>query len=235
MKILVNEKTIRRNAKIGQYTTLGSLIILASGMGITFFYPTQVTYSFLALLIGFVSSQVGIYYGNRWGRRPRIDERITAALKGLTKDYTLYHYLTPVSHLLTGPAGVWVIEPYYQRGKIVYEKGKWKQKGGGLLMGYLKMFAQEGLGRPDIEIKADLENLTEYLKKNQPEDHTPPEINAVMVFSDDRAELETEGSPIPVMKIDQLKEFIRKTAKQTPLLPEVQKQVDKLLPAEGIE
>jgi hypothetical protein len=235
MKILVNEKTIRRNAKIGQYTTLGSLIILASGMGITFFYPTQVTYSFLALLIGFVSSQVGIYYGNRWGRRPRIDERITAALKGLTKDYTLYHYLTPVSHLLTGPGGIWVIEPYYQRGKIVYEKGKWKQKGGGLLMGYLKMFAQEGLGRPDIEIKADLENLSEYFKKNQVENQTPLEINAIMVFSDDRAELETEGSPIPVMKIDQMKEFIRKTAKQTPLTPEVQKQVEKLLPAEGIE
>jgi hypothetical protein len=235
MKILVNEKTIRRNAKIGQYTTLGSLIILASGMGITYFYPTQVTYSFLALLIGFISSQVGIYYGNRWGRRPRIDERITAALKGLTKDYTLYHYLTPVSHLLTGPAGVWVIEPYYQRGKIVYEKGKWKQKGGGLLMGYLKMFAQEGLGRPDIEIKADLENLTEYIKKNQAETQVPLEINAIMVFSDERAVLETEGSPIPVMKIDQLKEYIRKTAKQSPLLPEIQKQVEKLLPSEGIE
>ena len=66
--------------------------------------------------------------------RPRVDERLTAALKGLTKDYTLYHFLTPVNHLLVGPAGVWIIEAYYQRGNIVYEGNKWKQKGGGLLL-----------------------------------------------------------------------------------------------------
>ncbi len=234
MKILTHEKNIRRNAKIGQYTSLTSLVILAGGMYVSFVYPTQLYISFVALLVGFILSQVGIYFGNRWGRRPRIDERLTGALKGLTKDYTIYHFLTPVNHLLVGPAGIWIIAPYYQRGTMLYERGKWKQKGGGLMLGYLKVFAQEGLGRPDIETKADLDNLSEYFKKSLGEDQPLPAVNVVMVFTDDRVILQAEGSPIPALKTDQLKEFIRKSAKLTPLSAAEVKRITEVLPDESI-
>jgi hypothetical protein len=235
MKILTNEKTIRRNAKIGQYTSLASLLILAGGMYVSFAYPTQLYISFLALLVGFILSQVGIFFGNRWGRRPRVDERLTNALKGLNKDYTMYHFLTPVNHLLVGPAGVWILAPFYQRGTIVYENNKWKQKGGGFFLSYLKIFAQEGLGRPDIEIKADTENLSNHLTKILGEGQQIPTVNVAMVFTDDRAVVQAEGAPNPAMKIDQLKEFIRKTAKQNPLaLDDVKRVIDEL-PDESIE
>ena len=235
MKILIHEKKVKRNAKIGQYTSLVSLLILAGGMYVSFAYPTQLYISFLALFVGFILSQVGIYFGNRWGRHPRMDERLTLALKGLTKDYTLFHFLTPVNHLLIGPAGIWIIEPYYQRGKIIFEKGKWKQKGGGLLLGYLKVFAQEGLGRPDIETSADLENFHNFIKKSLNDSTELPEIKMVMVFTDEKVELEAEASPIPAMKIDQLKEFLRKTSKQTPITPQEIKRVLDCLPTESIE
>ncbi len=234
MKILTNEKVIHRNARIGQYTSLASLAILAAGMYISFVYKDLVQYSFLALLIGFVLSQVGIFFGNRWGRRPRIDERITAALKGLTKDYTLYHFLTPVHHLLVGPAGVWIISPYYQRGKISFEKGKWKQKGGGLLLGYLKIFAQEGLGNPVMEVGADQESLISELQKKLEKDTPMPAVNSIMVFTDDRVELEANDSPIPAMKIENLKEFLRKTAKQNPVLLQDYSKILGILPEESI-
>lgn len=233
MKILTNEKVIHRNARIGQYTSLASLVILAGGMYISFAYKEEVQYSFLALLVGFVLSQVGIFFGNRWGRRPRIDEKITAALKGLTKDYTLFHFLTPVHHLLVGPAGVWIIAPYYQRGKISFEKGKWRQKGGGLLLGYLKIFAQEGLGNPVMEVGADQDSLISELQKKLGKDTQMPAINSVMVFTDDRVELESEGSPIPAMKIENLKEFLRKAAKQNPVSLQEYSQILGVLPEEG--
>lgn len=235
MKILTNEKTIRRNAKIGQYTSIASLLILAGGMYISFFYPTQIYFSFLALFVGFILSQVGIYFGNRWGRRPRIDEQLTSALKGFTKDYTLYHFLTPVNHLLVGPAGIWIIETYYQRGTIVYDRGKWKQKGGGLLLGYLKIFAQEGLGRPELEIKADLDSLTNVLQKSIPEGQQLPQINTIMIFTNPQAVLQTEDSPVPVMKLEQLKEYLRKIAKQTSFSAADIKLVVDALPTETIE
>jgi hypothetical protein len=203
VKILTNEKTIRRNAKIGQYSSIIALVVLAGGMYISFSRPELFSISAASLLIGFILSQVGIYFGNRWGRHPRMDERLTAALKGLTKDYTLYHFITPVNHLLVGPAGIWIIEPYYQRGKIVYEGNKWKQKGGGLLLGYLKIFAQEGLGRPDLEVQADIDSLASALKKALGEDIPP--VNAVLVFTDERAELAVENARLPTMKIRQAK------------------------------
>jgi hypothetical protein len=235
MKILTNEKTIRRNAKIGQFTSLASLLILGGGMYVSFAYPTQLSISFGALLVGFILSQVGIYFGNRWGRRPRIDEKISAALKGLGKEYTLYHFLTPVNHLLVGPAGIWVIEPYYQRGTISFEKGKWKQKGGGFFLGYLKIFAQEGLGNPGFEVKADLDSLTEAFKKALTDGGEVPPVNAVLVFTDPRAELKTDEAPWPTLKIDQLKTHIRNAAKQNPLPAAEVKRAAAILPEEGVE
>ena len=235
MNVLTQEKAIRRNAKIGQYTSLAALLILAGGMYVSFIYPNLIYISFLSLTVGFVLSQVGIYFGNRWGRRPRVDERLTAALKGLTKDYTLYHFLTPVNHLLVGPAGVWIIEAYYQRGNIVYEGNKWKQKGGGLLLGYLKIFAQEGLGRPDLEMKADTDSLTEALKKALGDGQEIPPIHAALVFTDPRAEIKADDAPIPTIKIEQLKELIRKNAKQDPFPAAEIKRITAVLPSESVE
>ncbi len=228
MKIVLDEKIIKRNTAIGRYSSLVALLILGGGMYVTFAYPDQVTLSFGALLAGFLLSQFGIYFGNRWGRRPRIDERLTAALKGMTKDYTLYHYTAPVSHLLVGPAGVWIIEPYYQRGTITYEKGRWRQKGGGFLLNYLKIFAQEGLGRPDIEIETDSENLKKFLQKEFGE-QIPP-INAVLAFTDDRADLQVQDAPYPALKVGALKEFFRKTAKSQPLPAPEYKRITEALP-----
>lgn len=235
MNVLTHEKAIRRNSRIGQYTSLVALLILAGGMYVSFVYPTLVYVSFLSLTIGFILSQVGIYFGNRWGRRPRVDERITTALKGLTKDYTLYHFITPVNHLLVGPAGIWIIEAYYQRGTIAYEKGKWKQKGGGLFLGYLKIFAQEGLGRPDLDVKADTESLTSAFKKALGDGQEVPPIHAALVFTDARAEIQADDAPIPTVKIEQLKEVIRKAAKQDPFPALEIKRIKTVLPQESIE
>ena len=234
MKLILDEKTIKRNTAIGRYASLVALLILGGGMYVTFAYgddPQFVPISFGALLVGFLLSQFGIYFGNRWGRRPRVDERITSALKGMAKEYSLYHYTAPVSHLIVGPAGVWIIEPYYQRGTITYEKGRWRQKGGGFLLAYLKIFAQEGLGRPDVEIESDTESMKKFFIKELGEENVPP-INAVLVFTDDRAELNIEDAPHPAMKIGELKEFLRKTAKSAPLPTPVYKRIQEALPQE---
>lgn len=236
MKVLTNEKLIQRNTKIGKYTSLAALFILLGGMIASFVWqnnPNAIFLSFGALLFGFILSQIGIYFGNRFGRRPRVDERITAALKGLTKDYTLYHYLTPVNHLLVGPAGIWVIEPYYQRGTITYEKNRWRQKGGGLLLGYLKIFGQESLGRPDLEVETDLDALRTAFKKVFGE-NLPP-LHAALVFYDPRAEIQAENAPHPTLKLDQLKDFLRKRAKENPLPTAELQRILAVLPKESIE
>ena len=152
MKIIRNEKLIKRNGRIGQIAMLSSLLILAGGMFLSFQYPEQVSIYLGALLLGFMLSQIGIFFSNRWGRRPRPDEILDKGLKGLDDKFALYHWSSPASHLLVGPAGVWVLIPYYQRGQISYRRDRWRQKGGNFFM---KIFGQENLGRPDLEISGE--------------------------------------------------------------------------------
>ncbi len=212
MNIVTNESLIKRNAKIGQFGLLGGLLVSATGVYVSFTYPERVGWLFSALLVGYAISQIGIYFTNRWGRRPRPDELLNKALKGLDRSYTIYHYSTPASHVLVGPAGVWVFIPKYQRGTMVYEKGRWRQKGGGLLLAYMRVFAQEGIGRPDLEIKDEVQVLGKYLKQKLGED--APEIRAALVFTSPNATVLADDAPVPTLKVDDLKKFIRDQAKR---------------------
>jgi hypothetical protein len=210
-----NDTLIKRNARIGQVTMFVALAVLAGGMFVSFQYPERSNWSFLALLLGFILSQVGIYFSNRFSRKPRPDELLDQALKGLDKRYALYHYITPATHLLVGPSGVWVLLPYYQRGTITYTKGRWRQYGGGILYQYLKLFAQEGLGRPDMELANQVSALQSLLQKHLPEESLPP-IQAALVFTHPKVEIsipEGETPPAETVKLKDLKDLIRKSGK----------------------
>ena len=216
MKIIKNETLIKRNAKIGQWTSLGALLVLGGGMYLSFTQPELFTYSLVALLLGFTLTQVGMYMGNKFGRSPRPDEKLDAGLKGLQNDFVMYHYTTPASHLLVGPAGVWVVMPYHQRGQVEFKKNRWRMRGGGFLQNYMRIFGQEGLGSADLEIENENRALKKNLLKNMDESEIP-EINALMVFTNDDVAVDAEGSPVPVMKLKQLKDFVRQKAKEKKL------------------
>ncbi len=230
MKIIRNEKLIKRNAKIGQWTSLGALVVLGVGMYISFTRVDLFAYSIAALLVGFTLTQIGMYMGNRYGRRPRLDEKLDAGLKGLPGEFVMYHYTTPASHLLVGPAGIWVIMPYHQRGVVTYKKNRWRISGGGFLQAYMRIFGQEGLGRPDLEIAGEIEALRKYLAKHMDEAQIP-EIRALMVFTSDNVEIEAEGAPLPAMKLKQIKDFFRQKAKEKPITPAQLAAVKAALPS----
>lgn len=227
MKVITNEKMIKRNSRLGQIATLLGLLVLVGGMVVSFTRPTLAGFSWVALLVGFTLSQIGIYFGNRWGRHPRPDELLDQGLKGLNDQYSFYHYATPVAHLLVGPSGLWVILPFYQVGKIVYEKNRWKQKGGGFLQRYLRLFGQEGIGRPDLEAPAEVSAIKSFIKKNLPSEDIP-EPNVALVFINEKAELEVENAPILTLPLKELKNTIRKSAKEKPLSPDRLKEINEL-------
>jgi hypothetical protein len=231
MKIIKNEKLIKRNARIGQYTSLGALAILGVGMYISFTRPELFIWAVAALLVGFTLTQIGMYFGNRWGRSPRPDEKLDAGLKGLTKDYSLYHWTTPISHVLVGPAGIWVLLPYHQRGTVEYRKNRWRNKGGGFLQGYMRIFGQEGLGRPELEAESEINSLRKALAKEMEEDEIP-EIKAVLVFTTEEVEIQAEEAPTPALPLKKLKDFMRQRAKEKPITPAKLESVKSVLPEE---
>ena len=227
MRIVSNEALIRRNARIGQFTSLAGLVVLGGGLYISFRNPEQFALSWGALLMGFALSQIGLYFTNRWGRQPRPDEQLNQALKGLSRSYTLYHYQTPASHLLVGPAGVWVLLPRGQAGTITYERGRWRQKGGGFGLLFRKIFAQEGLGRPDLEVQGEVAAVQRMLNKTLDQEKSPP-IQAALVFTSPAAELQADNAPIPTLPAKKLKEFIRKQAKEKRLSVEKAQKIQEV-------
>jgi hypothetical protein len=211
---ITNEKLIKRNAKIGQFTSLGALVVLGIGLYITFKMPTKFSFSLAALLIGFLMSQIGINFTNRWGRNPRQDDIIDKSLKGLGKEYTIYHYVTPVSHLLTGPAGIWTINPHYQSGTVIYEKNRWRVKGGGFLQSYMRLFGQENIGRPDLETETEIASAKKYLTRVLPEGTEVPEIKAALLFAHPKVELNVAEAPIPAFTPKDIKDFLKEKGKE---------------------
>jgi hypothetical protein len=231
MKIIKNEKLIQRNGKIGSWTSLAALVVLGLGMYISFTRTELFVISLASLLIGFTLTQVGMYMGNKYGRSPRPDEKLDAGLKGLPNEFTIYHYNTPASHLLVGPAGVWVLRPYHQRGQVSFKKNRWRMSGGGFLQSYLRLFGQENIGRPDVEIEGEIHSVKKYLAKQMDESEIP-DIKGLMVFASDEVEIDGEDSPIPALKIKQLKDFMRQKAKEKVLSTEALNKIKSVLSKE---
>jgi hypothetical protein len=221
MKIVSNDKLIKRNTRVGNITSLGSVAVLGIGMYFSFqdkdgkYLPL----TFAALIVGFLLFQIGNYYMNRFGKPPRPDQKLSAALKGMDDKYTLYHFITNIPHLLVGPSGIYCLLPYNQPGNISYNaaKNRWKQSGGNF---FLKTFGGDSLGRPDLDSNYAVSDITKFFeKKGISLGTTVPE--PVLVFINEKASLNTEGFSGGAVTSDKLKEFIRKRAKIAPLSQEL--------------
>ena len=232
MKIIKNEKLIKRNDTIGKATSIVGLAVLVGGMFISWQKPELFNYAILSLLAGFILTQVSIYMGNRFGRSPRPDETLDASLKGLPGDFTIYHYMTPVSHLIVGPAGLWIIMPIRQNGVVTYSKNRWKMSGGGFMQGYMRLFGQEGIGRPDLEAEGQISSLQKELAKRLESENVPP-IQSVLVFTGEQVEVNVEDTPLPAVKVKQLKDFFRQKAKERNINLTDLEKIKSILPAEA--
>jgi hypothetical protein len=236
MKIIKNEKLIKRNAKIGQYSSLAGILVIVGTMVFLIQFArspesasqTNIFILWGVLFVGIALSQISMYFGTRWGRRP--DEALDKGLKGLPGDSVLYHYSSPVPHLIVGSAGLWILLPYHLRGTVSYRKNRWRVGGGGVTQGYLRIFGQETIGRPDIEFSSQASSLEKHLRKNLEEGQVIPPINGVLVFLDDKVEIASDSAPLPAIQVKKLKDFIRKAAKDSQLAPSVVEKVKATLP-----
>lgn len=219
MKIIKNEKLIKRNGTIANYIFLAALATL--GVSIYFSYKQQVSfiYALAALVLIYILMQISTYMTIRFGPSPRLDEKLDAGLKGLPGEFVIYHYTTPVSHLLVGPAGVWILLPYPQGGRVAFRKNRWRNTGGGFIQSYMRLFGVGSLGRPDIDAESEVNSLKKYLSKHMEEGEIP-EISTLLVFTNEHVELEIEEAPLPAMKLKQIKDFIRQKSKEKKVSPE---------------
>lgn len=205
MNVITNETLVKRRAKIGRIASLGGLAILAGGM-VASFQEKYLYLSFVALILGFIISQVGSYNTIRWGRKPRADEVLVRALKGLDRKFTFYHYYLPATHVLVGPTGAFVFLVKFQGGQVSFDGSRWKEKRG--LGKILLFFGQESLGNPSVELELEMRRLAKLITEKRPD--VEPTIRGAVVFANPQVELSLTNPTVPVLKAKQLKPHVRR-------------------------
>jgi hypothetical protein len=206
MEIIRDDNRIAKMRKRSQQATLVGFLFLIGGFVLVFIEIQNLfLFQLLALLVGWIMSQIGIYLAHRYARSPRPDEVLDEAVKPVGRNSRLYHYVLPAPHVLLAPAGPIVFNLKYQSGDITAYDDKWNQKG----IGFRRFFGQEGLGNPARETEKMIAALASYIREHAPEVDEVP-IGALIVFtSKDIKNLDVKGSSIPAMHYSKVKGFLK--------------------------
>lgn len=209
MVVLRDERRIARMKQIGQWASLGGMLLLIGGLVMAFTAlngsSSLVFYQLLALLGGWMLSQLGIYLAHRYVRDPRPDQVLDQQVKKVARDGRFYHFLLPAPHVLLMPQGIIVFIAKFQSGNVTVQDDKWRQSG----VGMRRFFGQEGLGNPTREAESAVAAVANYLRKNAP-GVEEVRIAPVIVFTTKEAgELDLKGSTIPAMHYAKVKSFLR--------------------------
>lgn len=187
--------------------------------------------SFIALPAGFLCATIGSYYINRFARRrwpgnriaARPDEVLERNMKGFDDKFTYFAHSLPANYVVTGPCGVLVFAVRNDRGRVTVNGERWREPFS--LGRLLTIFAREGVGNPPADLEDQMNRLRELLRKapaGNPEEEgsknlaeTP--VDGAVVFLNDLTQLELNAPTVTVLRTDQVKEFIRRKAKEVKL------------------
>jgi hypothetical protein len=189
--------------------SVGGLLTLLASVILPLFIPSTANLALGLMIAGLGVSMVGIYFANRWVRKPRPEEQLNKALKSLSDSCHLYHYpALPCDHILLTPSSVVILETVGLGGVFSYRKGKWKEL---MTIGRaLRWIVEEHLGDPVRATRSAEGYLRDQLE-------IPPDkfvIKSMIVFTHPSVELDVEGSPIPVVKVEKLRKQITITQKK---------------------
>jgi hypothetical protein len=223
MKVYIDHNKIRKRAELSNLGSIGGLILLLASVLLPLFLPKAASISFVLMVAGLGIAMVGIYYANRWVRKPRPEERLDNSLKGLADSYHLYHYpALPTDHMLLTPNGVVLIETISLAGSFSYKGGRWREA---MTIGRaLRSIVEEHVGDPIRTALRSEQVLQEQLAKVV-ERMIP--IKALVVFVHPNAELDIEKPSIPVVMAERLKKQVGMDAPR--LEQEIYERVDEYL------
>jgi hypothetical protein len=225
MKIYIDQTKLKRRALLSHVTSLGGLFVLMAGVVMPLFLPRLSLLSQLLIVVGILVSMSGIYFANRWVRRPRPEDSLAEALKTLGDGYNLYNYTSlPGKHILLMPNGIMALETINLAGEFSYLNGRWKEKMNlGRMLRYL---LEEHLGDPTRNARRSVEDLKVQIR-NTVGLAKPVPISGTVVFLHPLAQIEVKGAPIPVCKVDKLRKIV--VTKAPKLDPEMYDQISTFL------
>jgi hypothetical protein len=206
MKQVIDRNRINKNAMLSNVASIGGMLILLASVILPLFVQGIAVLSGIIMVLGLGISMVGIFYANRWVRKPRPEDRLEKVLKGLSEKYVIFHYPhLPSDHILLTPASVIVIETVNIDGDYSFKDGKWKES---MTIGRaIRYIVEEHLGDPCRAAKESTQNIQTQLNQIEGLTGSIP-VKPVVVFTHPLARLELVNPPIPVMKAEKFRKHV---------------------------
>jgi hypothetical protein len=211
MKRYTNESRIQRNHNTGRFLVFSGLALLAGGFIYSLRHQDDVTLVLMVAVLGTITSQFGIAMLNRWGKSPRDDQQIDAALKGLNDEWAILHYAGPTDHVLFGPAGCLALLARAEIGTITYEGDEWINDSpprGLLRRGGRSQL--RGLVRSARQAAGNLQSLLHgHFEQAESEAY---EARPLVVFMSDDVDVEVDPADAPLTAIHykKIKDWLRR-------------------------
>ena len=213
MKIYIDRPKVNARATLANVMSVGGLLLLLASVVAPLFVPALAGISLLLLAAGGIIAMVGIYYSNRWIRKPRPEDSLDKALKAFDDNYRLYHYpKLPCDHVLLTPSGIVLMEVVNLAGSFSYRRGRWKEA---MTIGRaLRYIVEPRVVDPIVAAQA-LHDEGEKWIQDHLELKTAVPVKALTVFTHPATELTVERPPFPACTIGKLR---KQAATQGPKL-----------------
>jgi Nuclease-related domain len=128
MKVFINRQKVNTRARLSNLASIGGLVLLLASVVVPLVLPSWSEVAYILLVVGLGVAMVGIYFANRWVRKPRPEDSLSKALKSFDDHYHIYHYAQlPCDHVVLTPTGIVLLEVYNITGSFSYQQGHWKE------------------------------------------------------------------------------------------------------------
>lgn len=208
MQVVVNEQHIAQRARAARRHTLTGLGFMLGGLVVSFLGVEYIGWAYGALFAGLFFFNAGARDRVRFARRPREDELVALALRGLDHRYRLVQYLpgVPAQHVLLTPGGVFVFELRHHYGQITVSGTRYERRWNWLLM--IGALAEGGIGNPARDAERHAAALRAFLATKlaaaEPpagEADAPADEQRAASAKDERASAAPNGANIPVYPV----------------------------------
>jgi hypothetical protein len=204
MKIYIDRQKVNARAQLANLGSIGGLLLLLVSVVIPLFASSWASFSWVLMVVGLGMAMIGIYYANRWVRKPRPEESLDKALKSFDDHYHIYHYPSslPCEHILLSPTGIMALEVVNLSGSFFYRNGRWKEA---MTIGRaLRYIVEERVDDPVIFSQMLVQELNDRIEKEFNGEAVVP-VKALTVFTHPATELEIEGTSVPACKLEKLR------------------------------
>src|SRR5690606_8097706 len=117
-------------------------------------------------------------------------------------------------HVVVGPCGILVIALRSDRGRVTVQGDRWREP---FSIGrFFSVFAREGVGNPTFELEDQIKQLQKILDSEPGSDEAASgmPIEPVAVFLNPAMQITLENPTVAVLRADQLKDFVRRKARE---------------------